>query len=402
MSDSTPEPNPDAHLLAAFAGPPRRRADDHEDPILQLLKSDSIRRVELLGRVARELESPLDQARENIQRVRRLDGALGPEIRTCLDDASGSLDYLAGVIGDMLDLVRIDAGVGIQIDFQAGRIEALVDDVLTLARTRCEKAGLTIACELPSELPPVLMEPMRIRQVLVNLIGNAMKFTPHGGRIDVEVVPEGEERVRILVRDSGIGISEEEQPWVFRPFWQGQAGETCVARGSGLGLTIVREIIERHHGEVSVESKPGKGSNFAFTLPIISPETIESTVIVPTIDALPKRRGALSVISVQLSRETVDGEVPWIATIRNKLRASDRVLQLDDDVAVIVAPSCLRGTRAIVRRIEEALAGLEIGEASYWTGSVTYPSPGVSRAQFLGRTRRLLARSANDSATAHA
>jgi hypothetical protein len=246
------------------------------------------------------------------------------------------------------------------------------------------------------------MEPMRIRQVLVNLIGNAMKFTPRGGRIDVEVALEGDAQVRVYVRDTGLGISAEEQPWVFRPFWQGQAGEACVARGSGLGLTIVREIIERHRGEVTVESEAGKGSVFSFTLPIISPETIESTVIIPTVDALPKRRGALSVISVQLAREFVERDVRWIGAIRKKLRASDRVLQLDDDVAVIVAPSCLRATRAIVRRIEEALAEIGLEETSYWTGSVTYPSPGVSRAQFLGRTRRLLARSASDSTAAHA
>jgi hypothetical protein len=400
VSDGTDEQEIPEHAPAP-GGPPRRRAGDHEDPILQLLKPDSIRRVELLGRVARELESPLDEARENIQRVRRLEEALGPEIRTCLDDASGSLDYLAGVIGDMLDLVRIDAGVGIQIDFQAGRLESLIDEVSMLARTRCQQAGLTLACEVPAEVPAVLMEPMRIRQVLVNLIGNAIKFTPRGGRIEVDVVPEGAASVRVRVRDTGAGIAQGEQPWVFRPFWQGEAGSRCASRGSGLGLTIVREIVERHRGEVAVESEVGEGATFSFTLPIVSPETILETVIVPSVDALPRRQGALSVISVQRAQDATAGEGAWVAAIRQKLRKSDRVLHLDDDVVVIVAPSCLRATRAIVRRIEEALGEVGMDETSYWTGSVTYPSPGVSRAQFLGRTRRLLARSASD-ATAHA
>lgn len=379
---------------------PRRRAGDVPDPILQLLKPDALRRVELLGRVSHEVETPLDEARESIQRVRRLDGALSPEIRACLDEAANSLDYLTGVVADMLDLVRIDAGEGIQIDFQAGRLESLVDEVTALARSRCEQAGLTLKSDVPAELPAILMEPMRIRQVLVNLIGNALKFTPPGGEIAVSIAPESETDVRVLVCDTGAGISADELSWIFRPFWQGEAAESCTSRGSGLGLTIVREIIERHRGEVGVDSHVGEGSTFWFTLPIMSPETIERTVIVPTVDSLPKRRGALSVISVQLSRDTVDSNRTWIAAVRRKLRGSDRLLQLADDVAIIVAPSCLRAARAIVRRVEEALGELRIAEGSFWTGSVTYPSPGVSRAQFLGRTRRLLARSSKPGAGA--
>jgi signal transduction histidine kinase len=134
-----------------------------------------------------------------------------------------------------------------------------------------------MACSVPPALPLVLGDRDKIRQVLLNLLGNAVKFTPEGGKIEVTAAPstivpvpaaDSPRAVRVSVRDTGIGVPPEHQKRVFDPFFQVDNSSTREYGGTGLGLSIVKRLVEAHGGIVWVDSDAGKGSTFSFTIPL--------------------------------------------------------------------------------------------------------------------------------------
>src|SRR5262249_23122928 len=133
--------------------------------------------------------------------------------------------------------------------------------------------GITLQAVLPSDLPAIEADERKVKQVLYNLLSNAVKFTPDGGRIEVRVTREGEQ-VRIAVADTGIGIASEDQDKIFEEFRQD--GRERSREGTGLGLTLTRRIVELHGGTIRVESTPGKGSTFSFTLPTTQPAEVKA------------------------------------------------------------------------------------------------------------------------------
>ena len=127
---------------------------------------------------------------------------------------------------------------------------------------------LVLESVVSEDLPPIHADPARIQQVLSNLVGNAIKFTPQGGRITIRAERGGADEVRIAVRDTGPGMAVEQLPHIFGRYWQGKRSDR---RGIGLGLAIVKGIVEAHGGRIWVESHPGAGSEFIFTLPVAVP-----------------------------------------------------------------------------------------------------------------------------------
>jgi signal transduction histidine kinase len=124
-----------------------------------------------------------------------------------------------------------------------------------------------VTCRTAPDLPPVVADRDRLHQVIGNLLGNALKFTPEEGRVEVEA-RRVEDDVHISVRDSGPGIAADEVPRIFDPYWQARRTDRL---GAGLGLTISKGIVEAHGGRIWVESRPGEGSTFTFALPIAGP-----------------------------------------------------------------------------------------------------------------------------------
>jgi len=166
------------------------------------------------------------------------------------------------LIRDLVDAASIDAG---RLRLDVGRLdpgEALRSVAAELEPIAAEK-GIDIECRVQGDLPPVNADRLRIGQALANLIGNALKFTEPGGSVEVSVQSTAD-AVLYRVTDTGVGIAPAALAHVFDPFWQ--AGKK--ARGSlGLGLTIVRGIVEAHGGRIWAESQPGAGSSFCFTIP---------------------------------------------------------------------------------------------------------------------------------------
>ena len=170
---------------------------------------------------------------------------------------------MSRLIQDLLDVQRMDSG-RLEIERRPVSARALLVDAHEMLRPLAEKEGISLTLAVPPELPTISADAHRLHQVLGNLVGNAIKFTPKHGSI----LLRGEEvdgEVRIQVADTGPGIAADQLPHVFGQFWQASRTDR---RGIGLGLAIAKGIVESHDGRIWVESVLGQGSSFFFTLPI--------------------------------------------------------------------------------------------------------------------------------------
>jgi signal transduction histidine kinase/DNA-binding response OmpR family regulator len=196
-----------------------------------------------------------------------LDTPLTPEQLTYVKAAKTSAEALLRLIEDMLDFSKIEAG---KLDLDSTRFSptALIEDTVELLAPRGQAKGIEIASFVDDRLPPyVAGDPARLRQVLLNLIGNAIKFTAQGG-VSVIVESDGAGQVRFAIRDTGIGIRPEDQSRIFRDFEQADDSSTRHYGGTGLGLAISKRIVEAFGGTITVDSAPGRGATFAFSIPL--------------------------------------------------------------------------------------------------------------------------------------
>jgi PAS domain S-box-containing protein len=230
-------------------------------------------RDDTVGVVAHDLRNPVSAVKMLSQAVINGAGNQLPasslEALHLIREAAVQMDRL---IEDLLDITRVEEG-RLTMDLQPVTTVALLEGAVRTLRPLVENAGHALHVDLPSTLPMVNADPERIGQVLSNLIGNSIKFTPAGGRISV-VASEAGDEVQVSVSDTGMGIAPDHLPHVFDRFWQNQQS-TIRSRGAGLGLPIARGIIHAHGGRMWAESAPGQGSTFSFTIPIERTESAE-------------------------------------------------------------------------------------------------------------------------------
>ncbi|MCM8800536.1 MAG: ATP-binding protein [Candidatus Omnitrophica bacterium] len=218
--------------------------------------------------VSHELRTPLTALKGAIDNL--LDGIAGElnQIqKECLLVSKRNIDRLNRMISELLDISRIEAGK-IQINKQPTDITGLINEVLRLFQDMAEASGIILGAEIASDLPKINLDPDKITQVLTNLVGNAVKFTPAGGRITVRAGVL-KDFIQVDVIDTGLGIPHQDLEKIFDKFYQvSRLGGSRTPKGTGLGLPICKGIVERHGGRIWVESELGKGSKFSFTLPI--------------------------------------------------------------------------------------------------------------------------------------
>ena len=217
----------------------------------------------LLSVVSHELKTPLTSIRMAVHLL--LEERVGPltskqtELMIAARDDS---DRLQGIINDLLDMGRLESG-HVELDLQPVTANRLVSEAIAPLRSAFADKGVEIQTDLPDSTPDVLVDPARIDHVFSNLLTNALKFTPPGGWVRLSAQVE-DETVRFEVQDSGIGIPQEYLARVFERFFRVPGSDQPT--GAGLGLAITKEIVELHGGHISVQSQPGRGSRFSFTL----------------------------------------------------------------------------------------------------------------------------------------
>ncbi|MEB3885432.1 PAS domain S-box protein [Lyngbya sp. CCY1209] len=226
---------------------------------------------EFLANMSHELRTPLNAIlgmTEGLQE--EVFGPLNDSQKKSLKTVEGSAHHLLELINDILDLAKIEAGQ-MELDRAPTAIEPLCRASLTFVRQQAHKKGIRLDVQIPPGLPDLVIDERRIRQVLINLLNNAVKFTPDRGTVTLRVSWENTSKtpgaVRFVVADTGIGISPEHLEKLFKPFTQIDSALNRQYEGTGLGLSLVKRIVELHGGDVSVASDMGKGSRFSVHLP---------------------------------------------------------------------------------------------------------------------------------------
>ena len=228
--------------------------------ITHLKELDRIK-SEFVTTVSHDLRSPLTTILGYVDLIER-GGPLTPQQHEFLRRVQDSTQSITALITDLVHLGRIEAGLDTQQDLVD--LSALAGYAADSLRLRSENKGIHLEVDLPPDLPAVAGNPVRLRQMINNLIDNAIKFTPENGRVTVSTHLE-ENQVLLLVSDTGVGIPTPEQPYIFNKFYRASNVED--GTGSGLGLSIVKSIVEVHGGRIWVESTVGEGSTFTVVLP---------------------------------------------------------------------------------------------------------------------------------------
>ena len=233
---------------------------------IEIIRRDRDRSREFLADVSHELRTPIAALRTFNELM--VEGAADdPSTRAeFLETSRAQLERLDWLAQNLLELSKLDSGL-VLLDLRPEDLRSSVEQAVEQAAATARRRGVELTMDRPEAPIPIRHDPVRIGQVVANLVGNGIKFTPKGGSVNVQVRGEPDGSATITVADTGIGIDAAELPRIFDRFFRGARATEARSSGSGLGLAIVRSIVEMHGGTVTVESRLGTGSTFRVTLP---------------------------------------------------------------------------------------------------------------------------------------
>ncbi|HAJ57309.1 MAG TPA: PAS domain-containing sensor histidine kinase [Candidatus Omnitrophica bacterium] len=251
-------------------GVPIVQADSVEGAILVFHDITELRRLERLrqdfvANVSHELRTPLSSIKGYAETL--LEGAL--------DDKANARDFvgiihhdserLSKLIDDLLDLSKIESGK-MKMVFLPVELQGVIRRIAAVLENQAKSKAISVSVDAPAGLPKVMADESRLSQVILNLLDNAVKYTPQGGSVKISARIDND-FVRVGVSDTGIGIPDEDVSRIFERFYRVDKARSRELGGTGLGLSIVKHIVSAHNGQVWVSSEPGKGSTFSFTIP---------------------------------------------------------------------------------------------------------------------------------------
>ena len=230
----------------------------------KLSQTENMRR-QLIADVSHELRTPLTTIKGSMEGL--IDGVL-PSTPETFQNIYQEADRLQRLVTDLQELSRVEAGT-ISLAFESCDLALLMETVAQRMQPQFDDKGIALKLEIPTTLPRLLIDQDRIAQVFINLLGNALQYTPENGLVTIGLKTIGNE-VRVSIQDTGLGIPPEHLPHLFTRFYRVDKSRSRAGGGTGIGLTIVRHLVEAHGGQIWAESEGmGHGSTFSFTLPIL-------------------------------------------------------------------------------------------------------------------------------------
>ena len=293
--------------------------------IKELQELDQLK-SQFLANMSHELRTPLNSI-IGFSRVilKGIDGAVTDMQHQDLTAIYNSGQHLLGLINDILDLARIEAGK-MELNFEEVKLSEMVNSVLSTAKGLVKEKPIQLVAKIPADMPAVRGDTMRVRQVMINLLSNASKFTDEGSitvETRVQTGPTGKTEALINVIDTGPGISEDGQAKLFRAFSQVDGSATRKTGGSGLGLSICANLVQLHGGRIGVTSAEGKGSTFWFTLPLFN----------QPVEQIPEGRKIILAIDddpqvISLYERYLNSEGYYVVALSEPDKAKERILEL--------------------------------------------------------------------------
>lgn len=375
--------------------------------------NDELRRLarvksDFVSVVSHELRTPLTSIKEAVSLL--AEGTAGPleePQRRLLDIARGNAGRLATLINDILDFSKLEAG-RLVMKRRKTDLNALMESVRDALRLQAAAKRLDVRLELAPDLPLLWVDPDKISQVLMNLLSNAMKFSPERGSIVItsfSLARGGKHVAGIGVRDSGPGIAPQDLPKLFERFTQLESVYERRSGGAGLGLVISKSIVELHGGSLSVESELGKGSIFSFLLPVHTQEEETCFVVDDVLERARLRRLNVAALLLAVPEEVAafssQGEQRESAlssfeeTLRQSARGpEDRVVRFDDNrVLVLLADGRSQALDSSLSRLRSQALKNSVGR--FGAGSerqapaVYFPKDVTTRDELMARFKKL-------------
>ena len=261
---------------------------DRLEESVEIIRRDRDRSRDFLADVSHELRTPI-AALLTFNELLTNQAGVDPAARAEFLDASRvQLERLDWLAQNLLELSKLDSGL-VLLDLRPDDIRAAVESAVEQAMPAAQRREVALHLSLPDGPLRIRHDPQRVGQVVTNLVGNAIKFTPPGGSVGVTVAAH-RDGARIDVSDTGVGIDASELPRIFERFYRGSRANEARGSGSGLGLAIVRSIVDMHRGTISVDSHLGTGTRFSVVLPrdprVDEPDGAAPTVLTATVEAL--------------------------------------------------------------------------------------------------------------------
>lgn len=345
----------------------------------RLRQADRLK-TEFLASVSHELRTPLTSIRSFAEILGRYEDQDPEERRRYVSIITAETDRLSHLINDLLDLTKIEAG---RADWSMRLLDVapILSASVELVRPLANERGLDLEIKVGGPLESVLGDADRLKQVFTNLLSNAVKFTDRGGRVEISASrSEGADAFEISVVDTGIGIPEDQLELIFDKFVQIKHPRRS-AGGTGLGLPIVREIVDAHGGKVGVRSRPGAGSTFVVMLPVATGKSHFQAYLDWRVGYSERRGEPFTLVVVAAEQRSAAGS-RTSGSMRDRIhpmvRSSDAVLDHDrPDCVAIFAPVRRTDASALLSRIREHLAG-EVGMSLV---TVAFPEEARTAAQ---------------------
>jgi len=234
---------------------------------LEQIKMISKRKTDFISAVSHELRTPLTSIKgyASILAMGKL-GELPPAAKERIEKINKHSDNLSQLINNLLDISRIESG-RVELKFEPLNLKTLADSLGDMLAPPMKDKNMEFFVDMPGDIPLVKVDKSQIERVFINILGNAIKFTPVGGRITIKARILDEEKVQVSISDSGIGIAEKDLDKIFEEFYRVDNEVNQKVKGTGLGLALVKYIVEAHQGKLTVSSQLNRGSTFSFTLP---------------------------------------------------------------------------------------------------------------------------------------